>query len=210
VNVPADDEAGRITDPAIAVARGGFEAGLQAGTIAVTPVEDFAFVQEDRIVKPVLLDVGDERVELGALHQREEIGERVKLDRLLAGARFGIGKGVLSSLPSAAIASSGVRVCVGHRSRCRPRLQRILSRAAVWTPRPRRSGVFRWVRGEQLPQRGVDNQGAVDARDAPNFQPAVLDELPDRGGTEAAKLARFVHRDRDRITTVSSFIGMHC
>jgi hypothetical protein len=53
VNVPTDDEAGRITDPAIAVARGGFEAGLQAGTIAVTPVEDFAFVQEDRIVKPV-------------------------------------------------------------------------------------------------------------------------------------------------------------
>jgi hypothetical protein len=44
VNVPTDDEAGRITDPAIAVARGGFEAGLQAGTIAVTPVEDFAFV----------------------------------------------------------------------------------------------------------------------------------------------------------------------
>jgi hypothetical protein len=32
-------------------------------------------------VKPVLLDVGDERVELGALHQRKQVGERMEWER---------------------------------------------------------------------------------------------------------------------------------
>src|SRR5262245_61220309 len=50
-------------------------------TEAVAPVEDHALVQDDWLVQAVLLDVGDERLELLALHQGEIFGERVERDR---------------------------------------------------------------------------------------------------------------------------------
>jgi hypothetical protein len=48
------------------------------GAIAVAPVEDAALVQHDRLPQPMLANVRRQRVELGPLHQREEIRQRVK------------------------------------------------------------------------------------------------------------------------------------
>src|SRR6516165_11849922 len=62
----------------------------QARTISVAPVEDFVFVENDRLEQPGRLDVGDERVELRALHQREDVRERVELEFLIRGGRLRI------------------------------------------------------------------------------------------------------------------------
>jgi len=54
-------------------------AGCQHGAIPVASIEDHALVQDDLKTKRVRLDVGNEFVELDALHQRKEVGGWVKL-----------------------------------------------------------------------------------------------------------------------------------
>src|SRR5262245_42121168 len=56
------------------------DTGLQAGAVAMAAVKDHVLEQDDALAQAVHLDVGDERLELGAFHQREDVGERVKLE----------------------------------------------------------------------------------------------------------------------------------
>src|SRR6266478_170962 len=46
----------------------------------ITAVERPALVHDDLLGKAVRLDVGYKRVEIGALDQRENVGQRMKLD----------------------------------------------------------------------------------------------------------------------------------
>jgi hypothetical protein len=72
-------------------------ANLQAGAVAVAPIEDHALIKRDRLLQAVRLDVGDQRVELGAFHQREHGGDRVGFEgsvglrRVRVGAMFAHG-----------------------------------------------------------------------------------------------------------------------
>src|SRR5262249_31532428 len=51
-----------------------------AGAVSVAPVENLAFIKNNRVLQSVRPDVGNECIELRALHQREEVRERMKLD----------------------------------------------------------------------------------------------------------------------------------
>src|SRR2546427_7509470 len=89
-----DDVGGRISNKrAVVFVLGNLEpnAGDETGVVPIASVEDFALVENDRFALAVLSDVGDERVELLALHQGEQAGEWMEWDlgahgRL--GARF--------------------------------------------------------------------------------------------------------------------------
>src|SRR6516162_6056749 len=59
-------------------------ASCAAGEISIASVEDFAPVNYDGLAQAVRLDVGDERVELLALHQGEDVGERTEFKLRLA------------------------------------------------------------------------------------------------------------------------------
>jgi hypothetical protein len=48
--------------------------------IAIAPIEYFPLIEHDRLAQAVGLDVGDQSVELPALHQREDVGERVEFE----------------------------------------------------------------------------------------------------------------------------------
>src|SRR5262249_33738733 len=52
-------------------------------------VEDHSIICDDWLAQAVRLDVGDERVELLALHQREDVGERMKLEAIAVVGRRG-------------------------------------------------------------------------------------------------------------------------
>src|SRR6516164_6545023 len=55
--------------------------------VTIPTIENLALIQPDRIVDAMGLDVGDELVELGALDQREDVRERMKLDAAHARTR---------------------------------------------------------------------------------------------------------------------------
>jgi hypothetical protein len=55
----------------------GLDPRLKASSVSVAPVEHLVFVEDDWHAQAVRPDVGDERLELLALHQREHAGERV-------------------------------------------------------------------------------------------------------------------------------------
>src|SRR5262249_3324184 len=82
VDVLREDKGNRIKAGGIDQTEktGQLDAGSQAGAIAVAPVEDLIFIEVDFLVAAVRLDVGDERVELLALHQWKDVGERVELE----------------------------------------------------------------------------------------------------------------------------------
>src|SRR5262245_26413761 len=86
VDVGGDDVGGRIITGK--GPEGRLNIGSNAGAITIAPVEDHAVEHDDRLDESVRLDVGDERVELLALHQREDVGERVKPE--IAIARNGV------------------------------------------------------------------------------------------------------------------------
>src|SRR5260221_7396624 len=50
-----------------------------ASSIAIAAIENLVLVQDNRLALPPGGDVGNQVVEFGALHQREGVGNRVKL-----------------------------------------------------------------------------------------------------------------------------------
>jgi hypothetical protein len=52
------------------------------GAIAIAAVQNPALVYNHLLTQAVLFDVGDQLLELGPLHQREDVSERVKLEGL--------------------------------------------------------------------------------------------------------------------------------
>src|SRR5262245_16082662 len=96
VDVGGDHEGGGII--ALEVPRHHLDAGLAAGAIPIAAVEDFVLEDGDGLAQAVRLDVGDQLVELGALHQREDVGERVKLEPGV----HGVGSPARSSIRSSA------------------------------------------------------------------------------------------------------------
>src|SRR5262249_24548794 len=66
--------------------------------------EDHPLVQDDVLWQSLRLDVGDERVELLALHQREDVRERMKLDGVVGNVIFGSDlAGELINIPALAL-----------------------------------------------------------------------------------------------------------
>jgi hypothetical protein len=86
VNVSADDVGGGVIDLAFAVPAGhtALDTSHIARAIPVAPVKDHPVVDDDWLAQPVRLDVGNERVELLALHQGEDVSERMKLEAIAA------------------------------------------------------------------------------------------------------------------------------
>src|SRR5262249_43339517 len=74
-DVGADDKRDRVVTAEGRENR--FNTGSEAGAVTVPAVEDLVLEYDDRLEQAALLDVGDERVELGALHQREDVGSGV-------------------------------------------------------------------------------------------------------------------------------------
>src|SRR5262249_2980770 len=60
------------------------DARRETGAITVAPIEDHPLIELDALAQTVRLDIGDKRVELLALHQREDVRERVEFELLLA------------------------------------------------------------------------------------------------------------------------------
>jgi hypothetical protein len=92
--VLADDEGARVVVIAIELIeqQGVIEpdSGIRlhrnpGGVIAIPPIEDLPLIDRDWLVLAVPLDVLDQGVELLALHQREDVGERMKLERGVGG-----------------------------------------------------------------------------------------------------------------------------
>src|SRR5262245_19347643 len=96
-----------------------FDAQSLQCTIAIATVKYLAPVEHDWFVHPVRLDVGNQRVELRALHQREHVRERVERNLLQFG-RIRARAGRPSYKPSvslqAAVTSGGLRR-IRHRTR---------------------------------------------------------------------------------------------
>src|SRR5262249_29010432 len=111
VNVLADDEGDGIADIGTAVlmfAELELKASDKAGAIPIPAVANFALVEIDGLALPVLLDVGDQRVELLALHQREDVGERVEPEYVAA---MSVGRFAIHCLPHRH--QSGLRATFG-------------------------------------------------------------------------------------------------
>src|SRR5215471_2670873 len=119
VDVVADDEGDGIKIGGITgqpKKTGELDAGYETRAIPVAPVEDHAFMEVDWLAAAVRLDVGDERLELSALHQREDVRERMKLERLIcAGGCFILVSVLLAqNFCRAPRPTRGVWFCVGH------------------------------------------------------------------------------------------------
>jgi hypothetical protein len=52
-----------------------------AGAITIAAVKDLVFIDDNRLVQSVGLDIGHEIVGLGALHQREQVCQGMKFER---------------------------------------------------------------------------------------------------------------------------------
>src|SRR6516165_12256501 len=88
VNVGADDVGSGVLDKGIAIndgSRGEGEARRRKGAVTVAPIQDHLFIEDDGHAQAVRLDVGDEPVELLALHQGEDVGEGMKPEGFIFG-----------------------------------------------------------------------------------------------------------------------------
>ena len=79
MHILIDDELQRLR--AIIVARSKLDVGLGASAITISAVKDFSVAKPDRLAQPILLDRGDERLELGTYKLREDSGKRVNFER---------------------------------------------------------------------------------------------------------------------------------
>ena len=80
LEVQRDDESDGVV--ALIGARRTRNARHGGGAVAVAAVEDLLLVDPDRLAHAVGAHVGDQLVEVRALEQREQVGERMKLQRL--------------------------------------------------------------------------------------------------------------------------------
>jgi hypothetical protein len=92
VKVAADHEGDGVGFGALEVLGPHFDASLATGAIPIAAVENFALVEVDfhSLAQTVLANVGDQRIEIHAFHQREHVGQRVEVVLLDGGNAGGL------------------------------------------------------------------------------------------------------------------------